>query len=175
MAWAWAVRPSASASSAAIGPSAATPAREYCCTVMSLTKSLTLRPPRTRAMAAGGQRVIGSGDVVAHGLRRPAADEDRAGVPNPFEVAGGVDGQMLGSDAVGEGAGFVRCGCDDDQAVADRALRLLGCRGAQFVSAITALARRRAGRDEDGDGFRIVLGLGDEVGGDEPPDRRFRW
>ena len=57
--------------------------------------------------AAGGQGVIGAGDVISHGLRGPAADEDGAGVRDPVEVGDGVDGEMLGGEAVGDAARFV--------------------------------------------------------------------
>ncbi len=69
---------------------------------MSLTKSLTLRPAADARHGAGGQRVVGAGDVVAHGLRGPAADEDRACIADPVEVAGGVYCEVFRRDAVGD-------------------------------------------------------------------------
>ena len=70
---------------------------------MTFTKSMTLRPPRIRPVAASGKNVVGAGDVVAHGLRSEGADEDRAGVLDPGKIGESVDGQVLGSEAIGEG------------------------------------------------------------------------
>ena len=61
--------------------------------------------------AAGGQHVVGPGDVVAQGYRRPGADEDGAGVAHPHRHRAGVpslDFQVLGG-----------VGVHDPQAVSD--------------------------------------------------------
>ncbi len=68
--------------------------------------------------AAGGQGVIGAGDVIAHGLRRPAADEDRARVPDPIEIGGRVHGEVLGSEPVRNRTRLAEVGRDDGEAIA---------------------------------------------------------
>ena len=45
------------------------------------------------------------------------ADEDGAGVFYPAEVGAGVDGEVLGGEAVGELAGFINRFCDEDVAL----------------------------------------------------------
>ena len=58
------------------------------------------------AVASGWEDVVGAGDVVAERLRGVRADEDRAGIFDPAEVAALVNGEVLGGEAVGERAGF---------------------------------------------------------------------
>ena len=116
--------------------------------------------------AAGGQSVIGAGDVIAHGLRGPAADENGTGVLDPIKIDGGVNGEVFGRETVGDGAGFFDCCGDDDEAVAVDGLTGYGvvaaaesCFGDNFFGEVGA------GGDEDGERFRIVLGLRYEVAG----------
>ena len=62
--------------------------------------------------AAGGQHVVGAGQVVAERDRAVGADEDRAGVADLGRDLGrvlGLDLQVLGRPGVGDGAG--RRGC----------------------------------------------------------------
>ena len=64
--------------------------------------------------------MIGPGDIVAHGLRRGAAEEDRPGMAHAREQrlgVGGGDLEMLGGDAVGQGCGLFQLVDDDDRAV----------------------------------------------------------
>ena len=116
--------------------------------------------------AAGWQRVVGSGNVVAHGLRGPAAYKDRAGVPHPVEVAGGIYGEVFGRETIGDGVRFVYARCNDDQAVAVEGLardRIFAapelCLGDDLFGEISTRG------DEDGQRLWIVFSLRDEVGG----------
>ena len=79
----------------------------YSCTVMTFRKSITLRPPRTRASAAGGQGVIRAGDVIAQGLRGIVGRRrrNRHSLPSARSL-GRVDGEVFGGERVGDGAGF---------------------------------------------------------------------
>ncbi len=95
------------------------PCAVYSCTVMSLTKSFTLKPPRTRAMPPVGKRVIRAGDVVAHGLRGPAANKNRARILNPLEIARRIDGEVFGRKTIGDVARLV-----DDLATNHKAVAL---------------------------------------------------
>jgi hypothetical protein len=119
------------------------------------------------AIAAGGEDVVGAGDVVAHGLRGVVADEDGAGVLDPAKVGAGVDGEVLRGEAVGEGLGFLRGGGDEDEA-----LSVEGLEGDGVVLGLAAgfegdlFGELGLAGDEDGESFGVVLGLGDEVGGD---------
>ena len=62
------------------------PPREYSCTVMILTKSFTLKPAAHARHAAGWQRVVRAGNVIAHRLRGPSAHEHRARVAHPLQI-----------------------------------------------------------------------------------------
>jgi hypothetical protein len=115
--------------------------------------------------AAGGQRVVGSGDVVAHGLRGPAAYEDRACVPHPIEIAGRVDGEVLGARRLVILRASSTVEARITRPLRSRARRAIGLlRLRSFASAMTSLARSATRGDEDGERFRIVLGLRYEVG-----------
>ena len=68
--------------------------------------------------AAGGECVVGAGDVVAERLRRIWADEDGAGVADPCEVGFAVDGEVFGGESVGDLVCFVGGASHDCGAVA---------------------------------------------------------
>jgi hypothetical protein len=69
--------------------------------------------------ARGGQDVVRAADVVADGLGRVGAQEDRAGMGDlwPGLGIGGAKLQMFGGDAVGQRCGLGRLAGDDDRAV----------------------------------------------------------
>ena len=126
--------------------------------------------------AAGGQRVVGAGDIVAHGLRGPAAHKDRACVLHPVEIACSVYGEVFGCETIGDGARFVYARCNDDQAVAIEGLARNGVvAAAQLRLGNDLFGEIGARGDEDGQRLWIVLGLRDEVGGDVEPRCRVRW
>ena len=58
----------------------------YCCTVITFTKSITLKPPRTRPFAARRQHMVRSGDVISHRLRRIVADKYAACILHPLQI-----------------------------------------------------------------------------------------
>ena len=87
MASAWPARPSASASSAAWGPSTRSALRSILLHGDELDEVVDAQAAAHARHAAGGQRVIGARDVIAHGLRRPAAHEDRTRICDPVEIA----------------------------------------------------------------------------------------
>ena len=128
------------------------------------------------AVAAGGQDVVGAGYVVAERLRGVGADEDGAGVLDPADVGAVVDGEVLGGEAVGEALGVGDGFGDEDVALGGEGLLR------RWVLVPWPGGRPRAGRprrvpvggDEDGEGFRVMLGLCDEVGGDAGGGCRFR-
>ena len=114
-----------------------------------------------------GQSVIGSGDVIAHGLRRPAADKHRACILHPIEIGSCIHGEVFGSDAIRDGARFAESGGDDDEAVARE-----GFAGNRIVAAALLCFRHHchgeigARGDEDGECFGVVLSLRNKVGSD---------
>ena len=124
--------------------------------------------------AAGGHDVRGSGDVVAEGLGRGLADEESAGVADVADALVRVlddEGEVLGGVLVGDGEGFVEVGDEGEAASGSEGvegnvaageigglLEELGC---------DRLGQGFAGGDQDGGSEVVVLGLGEEVGGDE--------
>ena len=128
--------------------------------------------------SAGGQHVVGAGEVVAEGHRRLyCTDEDRPGVAHPGSDLGGVRGHDL---EVLRGPGV-----DHPQARASRSSTrtIADCSPASAVSDPLGvfrrcdlrfeLGRRRRRRaaasvgDEQAGGERVVLGLADQVGGED--------
>ncbi len=72
-------------------------------------KSYTPSGERKARGAAGGQHVVGAGAVVAQAFAGVSAQEDRAGVAQqrlPAVWVGAADLQVLGRDAVADGAGL---------------------------------------------------------------------
>ena len=121
--------------------------------------------------AAGGQGVVGAGQVVAHGLGRVGAQEDGAGVPDPLRQGFGILHQqfkVLRGEAVAEAGGFPQVVAHHDQAPVVEGLahdRRAGM-GRQL-----GLHRRRQGRrqrgaggDQDGGRQGIVLRLSHQIG-----------
>src|ERR1700721_700919 len=51
--------------------------------------------------------MVGSGNVVSHGLRRVPANEHRAGVAHPVQILFAIARQMFGGQPVGDLARFV--------------------------------------------------------------------
>ena len=79
--------------------------------------------------AAGRQRVIGTGYVIAHRLRRPAANEDGARVDDPAEIGSRVNGEMFWRETIGDGARFFDCGSNDHQAIAIEGNNVVDAKG----------------------------------------------
>ena len=65
--------------------SSASPSREISCTVMTLTKSITLSPPRKRATPAGGQHVVWA---RIRNLRPPAPNSRRRKIEPALTMPG---------------------------------------------------------------------------------------
>ena len=130
--------------------------------------------PRGEAGAAGGrQHVVGARHVVADHLRRMRAQEDGAGIADAcgelLGVAGG-DLEMLGGDAVGKARGLVQGAQQDHGAeglpagagdVAARQHAELALDGG-----CDALGEAGVVGHQDGLGGGVVLGLGQQVGGE---------
>ena len=136
-------------------------------------KSSTPRPDEKRAERAVGSTWFEPGHVVADRLRRVAAEEDRAGVADLRREALGVvrlDLQVLGRDRVGERHGVVELADQDHGAEiaprggGDRATR----QGFQLTldGALHLVCERRIVGDQDRLRGGVVLGLGQQIGGD---------
>ena len=131
-------------------------------------------PAGVARRAAGREDVVRADRLVAVGDRRRLAEEERAVVPHPLEVparVGGLDLDVLEGVRVGGGERLVVGVDDDDLAVVlPRPRRDLGGRQ---VSSCTAIWRsvssreRLRRRDEDGRRGGAVLGLAEQVGGDD--------
>ena len=78
------------------------------------------KPYREGRRAQGGSTSSGPATTVAHGLRRVAPQEDRAGMAHllceTFRIGGG-DLQMFGAQASASGAGIVQLFHHDDGAI----------------------------------------------------------
>ena len=123
--------------------------------------------------AAGRQRVIGAGNVIAERLRAPSAHKDSAGVANAAEQAHRILAmqlKVLGRHGVHGLDGGSHVGGDHDRAlVVQRSTRDLGTRGLCHQDVDTRLDLTRkllvAGHQIAGC-QRVVLGLGHQVGRD---------
>ena len=123
--------------------------------------------------AAGRQRVVGAGNVIAERLGAPSAHKDGAGVANAAEQAHrilAVQLQVLGRHGVHRLDGGSHVGGHHDGAlIVERGARDLGTRRLRYQNVDTRLDLTRkllvaghqiAGRQ------RIMLGLGHQVGRD---------
>ena len=124
--------------------------------------------------APGGHDVAGPGGVVADRLDGVLADEDAAGVRHVLHRVGGdreVEAEVLGRELVREVDCFGDALGEDDAAAGFEALA--GDGGAvegreAFVDGLRDGFGEISGvREEDGGGELVVLGAGEEVGGDE--------
>ena len=123
--------------------------------------------------AAGRQRVVGAGDVIAERLGAPSAHKDGAGVANAAEQAHrvlAVQLKVLGRHGVhGLDGGSHVGGNHDGALVIERGTRDLGARGLRHQNVDTRLDLARkllvAGHQVAGS-QRIVLGLRHQVGRD---------
>ncbi len=129
--------------------------------------------------ATGGQHVVGAGEVVAQAHRRVRADEDRSGVADPSGDAGGVTGldlEVLGGIRVDDRQTGVEI-VDEDHARLPSGqglahpLGVLGGGHSRLEVGSDRLGQRHAVGHQDRGGLRVVLGLGDQVGGDVGGDR----
>ena len=68
----------------------------------SFTKSAAFKPPRKPRGAGGRQHVIRSDRVIAGHLRRPGADEHRAGIHDAPRDRFGSGDDVFGGGVVGE-------------------------------------------------------------------------
>ena len=123
--------------------------------------------------AAGGQRVVGPGEVVAQCFGHVFAQKDAAGVLDAAQHGEGVvdaDLKVLGRDDVGGLDGFVHIVGDDDLAVGvDAGARDLGARQLRdldFQLGLHSFGKVPAVGDEHRRGQLVVFGLAEQVGRD---------
>ena len=137
-------------------------------------EGLHRQPRGVAGAAAGGQHVVGAGRVVAQRDRGVGTDEDGARVAHPGRPGGGVRGldlQVLGGVRVDDGEAVVErvdqhdAGLPAAQRLGD-ALTVLGGGHLRLQLGLDRLGQRLGGRDQDGGGHHVVLGLADQVGGD---------
>ena len=121
--------------------------------------------------AAGGQGVVGPGEVIAQRLRDVPPQEDAARIFDLVQHAEGVlhaDFQVLGCDDVAGFNGLVEVGAEDDLAVVVHAGPGNGGAGQlgnlNFQLRLHGLGQRLAVRHKDGAGQLVVLGLAQQVG-----------
>ena len=88
------------------------------CTDTSLTKSAAFKSAAMPRRARGRQHVIRADRIVAGHLRRPAADEDGAGIGDAAGEGFGSDDHVFGRGAVREIDRFIGASAHDDTAVA---------------------------------------------------------
>ena len=172
---AWAGRPSASASSATSSASASAPARSISWMVNARRKCCVDRPEKLRARPDGGQHVVAAGHVVAVRHRRPGPDEGGSRRRDPARDTGRVGGhdrEVLGRVAHGEVDALVERGDRKDRAGGGERLAAdLGPRSLLELPDERSLGFAgdpRGGGDQHARGVRVVLGLGEHLGGDEP-------
>ena len=130
---------------------------------------------RVAGRAAGGQRVVGAGLVIAHGLRRPRPQEDGAGVADGAQILHGalhVHLQMLGRNDVHHLQGLIHGSAHEDEPVIVKGgAGDVGAGGIGQVHLDGRLHRVGIGvreGDEVAGRQRIVLGLGHEIDGHQP-------
>ena len=137
------------------------------CTVICLHE-VGGRQPAAHARGAGGrQHVVRADGVVAGHLRRPRADEQRAGACAPAPpCASSSTTRCSAARLVGQVDRLLQRRGDDDAAVrAERRARRAVRGHARRHRARDALGQRPARRDQHRARVGIVLGLRDEVGG----------
>ena len=129
--------------------------------------------------AGRGQDVVRTAHIIADGLRRVAAEEDRAGIADLGRELLRIlrlDFEMLGRQPVDQGNGVLEPVDQDDRAViAPARAGDLGLRQGPELALDRLLDRvgeRGAVGDEDRLGSGIVLGLRQEIGGDPVRDCR---
>ena len=138
---------------------------------------------REARLPAGRQHVVRAGQVVAEADRRVLPEEDRAGVRDQVERrarVGGLQLEVLGAVGVAERGG----GRDVVDQHDRRLARRRGRRSPAPSADVAAASRASSGSDgvrqlgRIGDQHRgrefVVLGLADQVGGDEAGVARWR-
>ena len=168
-----AASPSARANSAATGARRAKPAARNFLHADALHKIGDRKAAARAGHAAGGQHMIGAAGVVAERLRAPVAEENASGGVDAIEQAARDAGQseMLGRKKIDEANGVREIARDKHRAAfGKRAAREIRRRqrgelAIDFGGDFAAKARR--GGNENRDGVGIVLGLSDQIGGDE--------
>ena len=138
-----------------------------------MRNSYTLTPLAKRAVVLVGRQWLGTGHVVAGGDRGMGADEHGAGVGQPGQHGVGVGHlqvDVLGGEPVGQRDQAVHIVADDQgRVVAERLLQRGHSRAVLHLhrdlggDGVGELAARREQEAAAG----VVLGLGDQVGGDE--------
>ncbi len=157
------------------GAAAASAVAEHSTTWMPRMKASTESPAVCRAVPPVGSTWLESGQVVAQRDGGIRADEHGAGVADPRREAGRIgclDLQVLGRPDIRDrerGGGVVHQhagGLPGQRGLHRVPVPCGGDLGAQFR--LGALGDAGVGGDEQAGGQRAVLGLGDEVGGEEP-------
>ena len=119
-----------------------------------------------RGGAAGWQHVIRAGHVVAASLRAQRADEDGAGTGQAAGRRGAVAHDVFGCQALRQRDRTVEGLRHDDAAVVTKRGRRRAGRGQLAVDLFRNRQRQaHHRREQDRPGIRIVLGLGDQIGG----------
>jgi hypothetical protein len=124
--------------------------------------------------AGGRQDVVGAGGVVAEGDRRPGPDEHRPGVADPggqLARVGDQQLQVLGGERLGHPEHGRPVVAEHDRGLAGEGgldpvavgggRHLLGELGLDRLPQVGVVGDQQAG------GQRVVLGLGDQVDGDQ--------
>ena len=118
--------------------------------------------------------MVGSGKVIAQGFGAVAAQEDGAGVFDLVQIVKGLvhaDLQVLRGDLVGDLHGGVQVVSHDDLAIGvdGGAGDFLPAELGQLLldGGLNGPGQRLAVGDEDGGGVLVVLGLAEQVGGDD--------
>jgi hypothetical protein len=127
--------------------------------------------------ATGGQHVIRSGEVVAERDRSIRADEDSAGIANAGCQGGStfcLDFQMLRSPGVGHGEGGGGVVHEHARGLAgqrrEHSVTMTGGGELRGERIFGAVGEAGVGGDQQARRQRVVLRLGDQVGGDEAWD-----
>ena len=130
---------------------------------------------RVAGAATGGQHVVGPGGIVAERHGAVLADEDRACVVHPCRDLGGILGldlEVLRGVGVDDTKTCLEVVHQHDRrllACEGRAdpLGVFRCGGLRFELVLDGVRKLQVGGDEDGRGDRVVLGLADQVSGED--------
>ena len=172
---AWPGRSSALASVTTCGATSGSASRVVVDDVDAAQERLHRQARRVAGAAAGGQHVVRAGGVVAERDRRVRADEDRAGVAHAHRDLAGVarlDLQVLGGVGVDDRepgsmsstSTMPHCGPASASAMRSECLVAGTCTAS---SASTASASSTLVVTSTLAAIDVVLGLADQVGGDE--------
>ena len=149
--------------------------------LVTLRKSPTCRGEAKRAVPPVGITWLGTHGIVPEGFAHQVPDKDAAGVPYLGHPGPGLahgQTQVFRRVLVGQVEGLLNVAHDDDAAVGRQALRddLAAAQPGRLGLHLRRHRRghRPRGRQEDGAGQGVVLGLGQQVGGNQGRVRASR-